>query len=312
MKMLTATARHVRAAGLARAGSRMFGEHFVPADMPIVKRKWKAVEAVGNITGTMKNVAAGKLPSTERFLKKARPFAGGVLPFFQVDADPDPDQIKKILHIVIAPEKGLCGHIGTNTAKATQKAIQADTSDREHSVVSYGKKGTSRCKGMVKDKLKNGYTDVKTKNPTFNMVMESVSHILDRDFDKGIIHYNQYRNSTSYILQQENIYSNDICEKIAEAQFPGYDVEGDEATIIRNLLEYRTACAVYLGLAENIASENGARLGSMSGAVKACEERAIEYEKIFQSLRKTKITNELVVTSAGCKSIENAKKAQNA
>jgi len=286
----------------------MFSEHFVPADMPVVKRKWKAASTVGNICNTMKNVAAGKLPATERFLKKARPFAGGMLPFFEVQADPDPEAIKKVLHIVIAPEKGLCGQIGTITPKAAQKHV-LDKSV-EHEVVVYGKKGASRSKAMVKDKLTNAYTDIKTKNPTFNMVLESVSHALSRDFDKGIIHFNRYRNSTSYKLTEEVFYNVDISNAIAEVQFPSYDVEGDESTIIQNLMEFRTACAVYLALAENIASENGARLASMEGARKACVEKEQMYEMVYQSLRKTKITNELLVSAAGCKSIANIKKAQ--
>merc|ERR1712072_1628470 len=141
------------------------------------------------------------------------------------------------------------------------------------------------------------------------MVMDATSHIFEgREFDKAYVHFNVYANSTKYILESSPFYSEKISKAIGEVQFPSYEVEGDEATIIRNLVEYRTAVQIYLSLAENMASENGSRLASMDGAQKACKERAVEYEKIYQNLRKSKITNELVVTAAGVKTIEADKK----
>lgn len=302
---------------------RGFAEHFVPAEMPVVKRKWKAVENVGNICSTMKNVAAGKLPTCERFLKSARPFASSVLPFFQIESEIDAADIKKVLHVVIAPEKGLCGFIGSNTPQRCASTVKKEI-HLEHEIVVFGKKGGSRTRSMVAGairgrdeklpeiKVSNLYCDIKTKAPTFNMVMDATSHMLGREFDKAYIHFNVYRSSTKYVLESSPFYSEKISKAIGEVQFPSYEVEGDESTIIRNLMEYRTAANIYLALAENMASENGARLASMDGAQKACKERAIEYEKIYQNLRKSKITNELVVTSAGVKTIDAEKKKQAA
>jgi len=321
MKMLSAAVRNVRPAAFARAGgsgNRYFGEHFVPAEMPVVKRKWKAVESVGNICLTMKNVAAGKLPTCERFLAQARPFAASVMPFFQVEEAIDSSQIKKILHIVISPEKGLCGFVGSSTPRQAGKYVGMFP-DQEHELTVFGKKGASRTRSMAAVAARaagntatvtNAYTDIKTKAPTFNMVLDAVSHIYagERNFDMGYLHFNAYVNSTKYVLESVPFYNLEISKAIGEVQFPRYEIEGDEALIVENLMEFRTAAYVYLGLAENMASENGARLASMDGAQKACDERAVEYEKIYQGLRKSKITNELVVTAAGCKTIEAEKK----
>merc|ERR1711964_504017 len=121
------------------------------------------------------------------------------------------------------------------------------------------------------------------------------------------IHYNTYRNSQSFVHTKKQMYSAEIAAQIAKLQFPSYDIEGDDAMLIENLMQFKVACALYLALCENQASENGARLKSMDGAVQACNEKAIEYEKIFQGLRKDKITNELTVLSCGVKAIELAK-----
>jgi len=54
-------------------------------------------------------------------------------------------------------------------------------------------------------------------------------------------------------------------------------------------------------LAENAASEQGARLQSMDTATKNCNTMVKEYERIFQGLRKTKITNELLILGVAAK-----------
>merc|ERR1719150_158131 len=85
--------------GLASAGQRRSVGHFVPSQMPIVKKKWKTIDVIKVTTETMKNVAAGKLPGVERFLKMARPFASITSPFFDVDQAPPPSELKNVLHI---------------------------------------------------------------------------------------------------------------------------------------------------------------------------------------------------------------------
>merc|ERR1712066_453687 len=97
----------------------------------------------------------------------------------------------------------------------------------------------------------------------------------------------------------DTIHKLDVCKEIAKLQMPLYEIEGDESTIFQNLLEHKIASQVYGSLAENAASEQGARLQSMDGAVRACKEKSEEYHKIYMKLRKTKITSELVILSAG-------------
>ena len=74
-----------------------------------------------------------------------------------------------------------------------------------------------------------------------------------------------------------------------------------QSTIIQNLQEFKFATTLYNCMAEQLASEMGSRLASMDAAAKSCKEKARDFEMIYQRLRKTKITNELTVLSAGAK-----------
>lgn len=289
---------------------RHVDENFVPSMMPIVKQKWDAIEVIKTTTETMKNIAAGKLPFVERQLRLVRPYASIVAPFFELDEPLEGQKPKKIIHVGASTERGLCGIIAGNVPRLVEKNVKAQKkADKiENVTVMYGKKGFFKSVAMFKT-CNYGFVNMKMRDPNFTYICDTMGQVLKEhpDWDEMRVYYNTYRSSQSFALTEVLINKLDICKEIAKVQFPLYEVEGDEACILENLLEHKIACQVYGALAENSASEQGARLQSMDGAVKACKERSEEYQKIYNKLRQTKITSELVILSAGVKCLEMAK-----
>jgi len=302
--------------GIVSAGQRRKVGHFVPSQMPIVKQKWKTVDVIKATTETMKNVAAGKLPSVERFLKNARPFHAVTEPFFDIEQDPPADQLKNVLHIVVATERGLCGFAGSNIVREMAGEVRKDRdapvdAKRNHMVVVYGKKGMTKLSAMVPQLLKKldlGFGNVKMSNNHFSYVCDTVDDILKLNWDVAYIYHNKYKNTTSFAINVKKMFRLDLSEAVAKVQFPAYEVEADETTIVHNLHDYKLAAEIYHAMCEQRASEEGCRLQSMDGAVQACKEKSAEYEKIYQKLRQTKITSELTVLAAGVKTLQAAKK----
>jgi len=287
----------------ALSQKRYFSDHFVPSDMPKVKQKWTAVEIIKTTTETMKNVAAGKLPFVERQLKVVRPYTSIVSPFFELDEDLDESKAKTIIHVGACTDKGLCGIIGGNVPRTIANLIKKDTregSDRKHIAAVYGRKGMFKLTAIAKY-CDYAFVNMKMRDPNFTYVCDTIGKVLSEnpDWDLMKIYFNVYKNSQSFYFKTETIHKLDVCNEIAKVQFPLYECEGDESTINQNLLEYKIATHVYRALSENAASEQGARLQSMDGAVRACRDKSDEYQKIYQKLRKTKITSELVILSAG-------------
>jgi len=294
--------------GLKRSRSNVwvvqkrFGEgSWVPADMPIIKQKWRSVDVVGKITGTMRNIAAGKLPSCEKFLSITRPFASVVGPLMETTEDPA--GVQKRLHLIVGCERGLCGVVGANLPKLLQKRIKEleANGETQNEIVVLGKKTTSKVKAQQGDRVTEGFIASKTKMPTFAMCLDVVDKLKEREYDQLILYYNVFKNMQTFYMDTVPTYNLALSTKIAETQFPLYDVEGDERTIMQNLQEYKLATAMYNCMAEQLASEMGSRLASMDSAAKTCKEKSKEYESIYQRLRKTKITNELTVLSVGAK-----------
>jgi len=293
---------------VSRNRSALWASHrtfcnYVPADMPVVKKKWRSVEIVGKITETMRNVAAGKLPASEKFLSKTRPFSSAVGHMMEV-SEPIPG-CKKHLHLVVGCERGLCGVVGSNLPKLVTKIVRESVKkgDVENEVIVLGKKTGTKMKATVGDYMPISYGGMKTKQITFGHCLDITNKILNsgREFDRCTVYYNLFKNTRSFGPRTIDLYSVELSKQIAKAQFPCYDVEGDSSTIIQNLQEFRFATTVYNCMAENLASEMGSRLASMDSAAKNCKEKAKEFEMVYQRLRKTKITNELTVLSAGAK-----------
>lgn len=283
---------------------KRFGDGaWVPADMPVIKQKWRSVDVVGKITETMRNIAAGKLPSCEKFLSSTRPFAGTVSSM--MECTEAPAGAKKHLHIAVGCERGLCGVVGANIPKYLTKHLRlADAKkETENELIVLGKKTSSKLKSNLPDNCKVAYTNMKSKMPTFATCLQLTDqiHSADREYDRCTWYYNVYKNTTTFYMDRIDTYSLEMSTKIAGEQFPQYDVEGDERTIMQNLQEFKFATTMYNCMAEQLASEMGSRLASMDSAAKTCKEKSKDYESIYQRLRKTKITNELTVLSVGAK-----------
>lgn len=245
---------------------------------------------------SMKNVAAGALPGCERHLSNARPFGSVTVPLFQLETENE-DTIKNILHIPIGTERGMCGSISSNTVRAAASMAES-LPNLTHKVVIYGKRSAAVCNTMFGQNMLICAGEVKTKTPTFefcSQLAEFILYEIDYKWDKIILYFNEYENAVKFHLRQAVIYRTEISQIIADLQFPTYEIEGDTRTLIDNLIEYKLASSLYMYMAENVASEQGSRLRSMDSAVKNCSEKETEYEQIYQGLRKTKITNELII-----------------
>lgn len=266
---------------------------FTPSDMPIIKNKWEAAEKVGRICESMKNIAAGALPGCERQLGRARPFGGVCMPLFQLDSEPE---VQNILHLAVGTERGMCGAISSSTIRQIDSMINKMPKGIKHKVVTYGRRSAAVGNTMFGQNQVLCVGDVKTRIVTWDTCCAIAEYILfEQEWDKAIIHYNAFENAARFHVSHISIFKKDLAEIIAALQFPSYEVEAEEAVVVENLVEFRLASLIYWTISENAASEQASRLQSMDGAQKNCEEMIVEYERIYQGLRKTKITNELII-----------------
>eukprot|EP00492_Amphilonche_elongata_P003475 TRINITY_DN379_c0_g1_i7.p2 TRINITY_DN379_c0_g1~~TRINITY_DN379_c0_g1_i7.p2 ORF type:complete len:125 (+),score=25.76 TRINITY_DN379_c0_g1_i7:371-745(+) len=122
---------------------------------------------------------------------------------------------------------------------------------------------------MLGTDVSHAFTTNKTKMPTYATCLEFADTIMkNKEFDRCTIYYNVFKNIQTFYPSEIEMYNLDISTQIAELQFPQYDVEGDERTIIQNLQEFKFASTLYNCMSEQLASEMASRLASMEGAYK--------------------------------------------
>lgn len=276
----------------------------MPADIPLVLKKKKSVDTVATLTSTMRNVAAGKLPSCQNFLSSTRPFAAVAAPMFETET-PVETANKKHLHLVVGCERGLCGVVGANLPKNVTKTVREAKKNKPevpNEVVVIGKKSATKLRATLKEDVMYAFSGSKTKMPTFATCLEITDHVMkNSEFGRCTLYYNRFKNISQFYPSTIDLYDVETSKTIGNVQFPLYDVEGDERTIMENLQEFKMATTLYNCMAEQLASEMASRLASMEGASKTCSEKGKEYFSIYQKLRKQKITNELTVLSVGAK-----------
>lgn len=211
---------------------------------------------------------------------------------------------KRHLHMVVGCERGLCGVVGANIPKYLTKNIRKSNAEGKvkNELIVLGKKTTSSVKSNLGPNVVAAYTNMKSKMPTFATCLQLTDVIHNsREYDHCTWYYNRYKSTTVFHMKMITTYNLAVSEQVAAEQFPQYDIEGDERTIMQNLQEFKFATTMYNCMAEQLASEMGSRLASMDSAARTCKEKSKDYEMIYQKLRKTKITNELTVLSVGAK-----------
>jgi len=311
MQALRFSVRRGRSSLWVATQKRSFAnESFVPADIPVVLKKKKSVETVATLTSTMRNVAAGKLPSCQKFLVSTRPFAAVTQPMFET-LSPVENKKGVHLHLVIGAERGLCGMVGSNIPRMASAAVRANKKNSPeivNKVVVVGNNTISKQRGQIKEDVVLGINKSKPKMPTFATCLELTDYLFKNfEFGRLTMYYTEFKNISKYEGKVYNTYDLATCEEIGSLQFGLYDVEGDERTIMQNLQEFKFASTLYNCMAEQLASEMASRLASMEGASKTCKEKSLEYFQIYQKLRKQKITNELTVLSIGAKMAKKKK-----
>ena len=125
----------------------------------------------------MKNVAAAALPGVQRHLAQARPFSAAMLPLFEVESEPQ--SIKKIMHIVIGTEKGMCGALSSNTVRSTARYIENYGKEgQEHKMFVVGGRSAAVANTAFGTDVVAKTGQMKMRVPTFEYCCQIAEYLL--------------------------------------------------------------------------------------------------------------------------------------
>ena len=283
------------------------------AGMKEIRGKIKSVQNTRKITKAMEMVAASKMRRAQERMRAARPYADKVRDIAAHMSRSNPEYrhpfmvsnegAKQAGMILVTTDKGLCGGMNTNVLRASlQKFKELEGEGKTIEATAIGSKGLGflnrlRAK-VVSNVVHLGDT------PHLEKLIGAVKVQLDM-YSEGKISavylaYTRFVNTMKQeaVIEQLLPLSADQFErKEDEGTVPStswdYIYEPDAQAVVDELLVRYVEALVYQAVAENMASEQSARMVAMKAASDNAKTVINELQLVYNKSRQAAITKEL-------------------
>ncbi len=281
-----------------------------------IRTKIKSVENTRKITKAMEMVAASKMRKAQERMLKARPYGEKIRrvaahlshalseykhPFLEKR-----DQIKKVGIILVTSDKGLCGGLNTNVLRQlVNKMRELDGQKINVQVTAIGSKGFAflQRNGAEIASQAIGLGD----NPHIDSLIGPVKVQIDAfnagEIDELHIAYTRFVNTMRQepVVEQLLPLAGDTVG--SESSRWDYVYEPDAKSVIDDLLVRYLEALVYQSVAENIASEQSARMVAMKAASDNAKNVIEELKLVYNKTRQAAITKELSEIVSGAAAV---------
>jgi F-type H+-transporting ATPase subunit gamma len=269
-------------------------------------------------------VAASKMRKAQERMRAARPYADKVRniaanlslanpeyksPYLRKTAEGQ--GAKAVGFIVVTSDKGLCGGLNTNVLRAvTTKMRDLQAAGSAVQAVAIGNKGLAFL-NRISVKVVSHVTQLGDK-PQLEKLIGPVKVMLDAftegKLDAVYVCYTKFINTMKQeplVEQLLPLSAERLSQTAAEKAEYGWDYlyEPDAATVINDLLTRYIEALVFQAVAENMASEQSARMVAMKAATDNAGNLIAELKLVYNKTRQAAITKELSEIVGGAAAI---------
>jgi F-type H+-transporting ATPase subunit gamma len=275
-----------------------------------IRGKIKSVENTKKITKAMEMVAASKMRKAQDRMRAARPYAEKVRNIATNLGQANPEyvhpfmksnDVKRAGFIVVTTDKGLCGGMNTNVLRAvTAKLRELQAAGVAVDTVAIGNKGLGFLT-RVGAKVVSQATQL-GDTPHLDKLIGPVKTLLD-EYAKGELSA-VYIAYTSFVntMKQDSVIETLSRESGSQHSWD-YIYEPDAQSVIDDLLVRYVEALVYQAVAENMASEQSARMVAMKAATDNAGNVINELKLVYNKTRQAAITKELSEIVAGAAAV---------
>jgi F-type H+-transporting ATPase subunit gamma len=285
-----------------------------------IRRRLRSVKSTQQITKAMKMVAAAKLRRAQDRVVGARPYArllGNVLASVTAHAGERKHPLlsareeKRVVVVVVAGDRGLCGAFNTNVHRATTHLLAAHPEWTDVRILPVGKKAVDfwkRRKYPFTGKTYSGiFGSLKYENAR-EIAASLAEEFLAESVDAVYVVVNEFRSILSQVVHTARLLplSPEPAAAAPVAQSAGFEYifEPDAKAILESLLPRYLEFTVYRALAESAAAEEGARMTAMGAATKNAGEMIDKLTLTYNRARQARITKELIEIISGAAALE--------
>jgi F-type H+-transporting ATPase subunit gamma len=285
-----------------------------------IRGKIKSVENTKKITKAMEMVAASKMRKAQDRMRAARPYSEKIRNITANLATANPEythafmakakdvEAKAVGFIVVTTDKGLCGGMNTNVLRqVTQKTRELEAAGKRIEVVAIGNKGLGFL-NRIGVKVVSSVTQI-GDTPHLEKLIGPIKVMLDAyqdgQLDAVYLCYTKFINTMRQepVVEQLLPLPAKALEADSSAHAWDYIYEPDAQAVIDELLIRYVEALIYQGVAENLASEQSARMVAMKAASDNAGSVIGELKLVYNKTRQAAITKELSEIVSGAAAI---------
>ncbi len=275
-----------------------------------IRTKIKSVQNTRKITKAMEMVAASKMRKAQERMRHARPYGDKIRNIAAHMSQANPEYrhpflvkrpVKNIGLILVTTDKGLCGGLNTNMLRlVAQKLREWGGSGLSVSCTAIGTKGLQfllRVGASVVSQVTQ-LGDKPHMEKLIGAVKVQLDAYTDGKLDAVYLAYSDFINTMKQepkIEQLLPLSAERLAQTEAEKRAYSWDYiyEPGAKEVVDELLVRYVEALVYQAVAENMASEQSARMVAMKAASDNAKNVISELQLIYNKTRQAAITKEL-------------------
>ena len=271
-----------------------------------IRTKIKSVQNTRKITKAMEMVAASKMRRAQQRMRRTRPYGEKIrnIAAHLSHANPEyrhpflvaRDSVKRLGVIVVTTDKGLCGGMNTNILRLALTSMKEwEKQGESFEVCCIGNKGLGFMQRLGANIVSQvtGLGDTPHLERLIGALKIMLDGYLADRFDRLAIFYTKFVNT----MKQEPVMEQLLPlsgERIGAPEGSwDYIYEPDAKLVLDEVLTRYIEAIIYQAVAENMASEQSARMVAMKAASDNASNVIDELTLIYNKSRQAAITKEL-------------------
>ncbi len=295
------------------------------ANLRDIRNRISSIKNTQQITKAMKMVAAAKLRKAQQRMTATRPYSKKMAQVVaklassqqnvQNDLLREPEEVKRILMIVVGSDRGLCGGFNNNLFRKVESRISDQYSSYNQEgnldIITIGKKATGYFKKRNYKVVQQypGFFDDLNYEETSKIMSFATEQFVEEYYDKVLIAFNEFKTviSQNRLIEETLPLKTESIEEVEDESSTkkDYIFEPDPASILEKLLPVHLNMQLWRAVLESNAAEQGARMAAMDNATENAKELEQDLRLEYNQARQSAITTEISEIVSGAAALED-------
>ncbi len=277
-----------------------------------IRRKISSIQSTQTITRTMKMVSASKLRRAQDDFEKIRHYGVRMEELvkrvvLRVPKEVHPllmerEEIKRVLIVAIASDRGLCGGFNVNVGIRVENFIAEHRNEYERiAAYVFGRKAKDYLNRRKID-IARELIDVKKVDVDLleGMAADLIDLYTSGEFDKVYLLYTHFQSPIKQVLMFEEFLP---IKTEGEPEGIDYLYEPEKEKIVEAMIPKYVGTKLYYALADSQTCEHAARMSAMENATSNCGEMISYLTLVYNKRRQESITSEMLDIVGGAEAL---------